>query len=232
MSGFLLTTTLISTIVDKYLYNIIVCKLLLGDITMARTLQNFGVPTDSGDNVTGGGILQPKLNYRFRVQVSGFGGVTQATSEFTRQVMNVTRPKVSHESIPVDSYNSRMYMMGKHTWEPVTITLRDDVANNLTKLVGRQLQSQLDHKNQTGPSAGTNYKFSTLIEMLDGNSGNPIEQWQLEGCFLTNTDYSQSDYAVSDPVTIALTLQYDNAVFTDDNIMPGQTFVNNSDILG
>ena len=36
---------------------------------MARTLQNFGVPTDSGDNVTGGGILQPKLNYRFRVQV-------------------------------------------------------------------------------------------------------------------------------------------------------------------
>ena len=68
--------------------------------------------------------------------------------------------------------------------------------------------------------------------MLDGNSGNPIEQWQLEGCFLTNTDYSQTDYAVSDPVTISLTIQYDNAVFTDDNIMPGQTFVNNSDILG
>jgi len=164
---------------------------------MARTLNNFGVPTDSGDNVTGSGILQPKLNYRFRVQVAGFGGLSTQTAEFTRQVMNVTRPKVSHESIPVDSYNSRMYMMGKHTWEPITITLRDDVANNLTKLVGRQLQSQLDHKNQTGPSAGTNYKFSTLIETLDGNSGSPVEQW-----------------------------------LTDDNIMPGQTFVNNSDILG
>jgi len=183
------------------------------------TLNKFGVPLDSTG--TGTGILQPKLNYRFRVVVTGFGGATNpAPQEFTRQVMNVTRPKVSHESIPVDSYNSRMYMMGKHTWEPVTVTLRDDVANNLTKLVGRQLQTQLNHKEQTGPASGSNYKFGMLIETLDGNSGAPIEQWQLEGCFLTNTDYSQSDYSVSDPVTISLTLQYDNAVFTDDNIMP------------
>jgi hypothetical protein len=189
---------------------------------MARTLSNFGVPLDTTG--TGTGILQPKLNYRFRVQVAGFGGTGTATQEFTRQVMNVTRPKVTHESIPVDSYNSRMYMMGKHTWEPITITLRDDIANNLTKLVGRQLQSQLDHKNQTGPAAGMNYKFSTFVEVLNGNDGVPVEQWQLEGCFVQNADYSQSDYSVSDPVTIALTLQYDNAVFTDDDIMPGQTF--------
>ena len=125
-----------------------------------------------------------------------------------------------------------MYMMGKHTWEPITITLRDDIANNLTKLVGRQVQSQLNHRNQAGPAAGTNYKFSTLIEILDGNSGNPNEQWQLEGCFVQNADYSQSDYSVSDPVTIVLTLQYDNAVFTDTEIMPDTTFVNNSSILG
>ena len=115
--------------------------------------------------------------------------------------------------------------------EPITITLRDDIANNLTKLVGRQVQSQLNHRNQAGPAAGTNYKFSTLIEILDGNSGNPNEQWQLEGCFVQNADYSQSDYSVSDPVTIALTLQYDNAVFTDTEIMPDTTFTNNSSIL-
>ena len=198
---------------------------------MARTLNNFGVPTGSEDNATGSGILQPKLNYRFRVIVAGFGGVGTSSQEFTRQVMNVSRPKVSHESIPLDSYNSRMYVMGKHTWEPITITLRDDIANNLTKLVGRQVQSQLDHKSQRGPSAGTNYKFSTLIEILDGNSGNATEQWQLEGCFVTNADYSQTDYAVSDPVTITLTLQYDNAVLNDD-IFPDQVFTANSTIAG
>ena len=73
---------------------------------MARTLNNFGVPTDSGSEAVGTGILQPKLNYRFRVVVAGFGGVGGTGSqEFTRQVMNVSRPKVSHESIPLDSYN-------------------------------------------------------------------------------------------------------------------------------
>ena len=184
---------------------------------MSTTLSKFGVPTDITG--TGSGILQPKLNYRFRVVVTGFGQIT-ATQEFTRQVMNVTRPKVSHESIPIDSYNSRMYMMGKHTWEPVTITLRDDIANSLTKLVGSQLQKQLNHKTQSGPASGANYKFGMYIETLDGNSGAAVDQWQLEGCFLTNTDYSQSDYSVSDPVTIALTLQYDNATFTGNEIMP------------
>ena len=198
---------------------------------MARTLNNFGVPTDSGEGITGTGILQPKLNYRFRVVVAGFGGTGTSSQEFTRQVMNISRPKVSHESIPLDSYNSRMYVMGKHTWEPITITLRDDIANNLTKLVGRQVQSQLDHKNQKGPSAGTNYKFSTLIEILDGNSGTATEQWQLEGCFITNADYSQSDYAVSDPVTITVTLQYDNAVLNDD-IMPDMDFTSDSTVAG
>ena len=198
---------------------------------MARTLNNFGVPTDGGDAV-GTGILQPKLNYRFRVVVAGFGGVGGTGSqEFTRQVMNVSRPKVSHESIPLDSYNSRMYVMGKHTWEPITITLRDDIANNLTKLVGRQVQSQLDHRNQKGPSAGTNYKFSTLIQILDGNSGDPTETWQLEGCFITNADYSQTDYAVSDPVTITVTLQYDNAILNDD-LMPSMEFDSNSSSAG
>lgn len=202
---------------------------------MTQTLNKFGVPTE-GDGSIAVGILQPKLNYRFRVQVAGFGAGSGAaageTKEFTRQVMNVTRPKITHESIPVDSYNSRMYMMGKHTWEPITITLRDDVANNLTKLVGGQLQSQLDHKSQRGAAAGTNYKFSTLIEILNGNDGTPIEQIQLEGCFLQNVDYSQTDYSVSDPVQIILTVQYDNAVFTDPTIMPDQSFNNNSSLLG
>ena len=191
---------------------------------MARTLNNFGVPLDSGQ-ASAQGILQPKLNYRFRVSVENFGGPGIPSAQFTRQVMNVTRPKVSHESIPVDSYNSRMYMMGKHTWEPVTVTLRDDVLNNVTRLVGGQMQSQMDHRNQTGFTSGSNYKFQTRIEILDGNAGLPMEEWYLEGCFLTNTDYSQSDYAVSDPVTIALTLQYDNATFVnggspDSVIMP------------
>lgn len=201
------------------------------------TLQNFGVPI--GDN-TGGGILQPKLNYRFRVRVTNFGinGASNAI-EFTRQVMNVSRPKLSYEEVPLDSYNSRAYVAGKHTWEMVTIVLRDDVSNSLTKLVGSQIQRQMDHRQQKTPTggsevnffgAGTDYKFGTLIETLDGNSATPIEVFNLEGCFIQNVDYGQTDYTSSEPVQITLTVRFDNCILgeTDNSadtvIFPANPF--------
>jgi len=201
---------------------------------MARTLQNFGVPTEGQTAGDGIGILQPKLSYRFRVIVTGFGGTDVSSSkEFTRQVINVTRPKIDHEPIVIDSYNSRMNMMGKHTWQPITLELRDDIGNQLTKLVGNQLQTQLNHRNQHGPAAGTNYKFGMLVEILDGNSGVPVEQIQLEGCFLSNVDYTQTDYSSSEPVRISMTVHYDNCIFVDEEIMPAaDKFTNNSSLLG
>ena len=197
------------------------------------TLQNFGVPV--GLASTGSGILQPKLNYRFRVRVTNFGiGGANTTNEFTRQVMNVTRPKLSHEEVPLDSYNSRAYVAGKHTWEMVTIVLRDDVSNNLTKLVGSQIQRQMDHRQQKTPTggflAGSDYKFNTFVETLDGNSVTPIEVFSLEGCFIQNVDYGQTDYTSSEPVQITLTVRFDNCLlgetgFTaDTSIMPQTPF--------
>ena len=197
------------------------------------TLQNFGVPV--GLASTGSGILQPKLNYRFRVRVTNFGiGGENTTNEFTRQVMNVTRPKLSHEEVPLDSYNSRAYVAGKHTWEMVTIVLRDDVSNNLTKLVGSQIQRQMDHRQQKTPTggflAGSDYKFNTFVETLDGNSVTPIEVFSLEGCFIQNVDYGQTDYTSSEPVQITLTVRFDNCLlgetqFTaDTSIMPTTPF--------
>ena len=102
------------------------------------TLSKFGVPIDGS---TGrGGILQPKLKYRFRVRFTNFGNLGAAPLQLTQQVMSVTRPKVNHEEVPVHSYNSIAYMQGKHTWEAINITLRDDINNNISKLVGQQVQ--------------------------------------------------------------------------------------------
>lgn len=184
------------------------------------TLNNFGVPGGDGANL---GILQPKLSYRFRVTLQGFGKVgdtASSTTILTRQVMNVTRPKVSHEEVILDSYNSRAYVAGKHTWEPVSIVLRDDAANNLSKLVNLQVQRQLDHRTQLASvvdvgQAGLNYKFTTKIDTLDGQSTSPTETFTLEGCFLQNLDYGQQDYASSEPVQLTLTLRFDNCLHTN-----------------
>jgi hypothetical protein len=184
------------------------------------TLSKFGVPIDGS---TGrGGILQPKLKYRFRVRFTGFGSVGQSPLQLTQQVMNITRPKVSHEEVPIHSYNSVAYMQGKHTWEAINITLRDDINNNISKLVGGQVQKQMNHFEQTSAISGSRYKFGTKIEILDGTNNTELEQWDLEGCFLQNVDYSDGDYAVSEPVQVILTVKYDNAIHTapGDTIFP------------
>jgi hypothetical protein len=192
---------------------------------MARTLQNFGVPT--GNDVMGKGILQPKLQYRFRVVVSGFGlnGVGEQTY-LTRQVINVTRPNITTSEVRIDSYNSVSYVAGKHEWQTLSLTLRDDVGNHLTKLIGSQVQKQLDHKTQRGPKAGENYKFDMRIEMMDGNSAEPIETWMIEGAFISSADYTQLDYGTSEAVQITLTVRFDNAVQEDH--MPEVESYNNA----
>jgi hypothetical protein len=56
--------------------------------------------------------------------------------------------------------------------------------------------------------------------MLDGGNGasapNVLETWELYGCFLNAVDYQTVAYATNDPVTISITIKYDNAVQTPD----------------
>ena len=41
-----------------------------------------------------------------------------------------------------------------------------------------------------------------------------LETWELDGCFLSQTDYQNADYSSNDPMTIQLTIRYDNAIQT------------------
>ena len=92
-------------------------------------ITNFGVPTDSATGTT----LMPKLQYRFRVSFTNLGGGT-LKDQTTQNVISASRPNLTHEEVIVDSYNSKMYLAGKHTWEPVTIVLRDDMDSNVIKI--------------------------------------------------------------------------------------------------
>ena len=119
-------------------------------------------------------------------------------------------------------------MQGKHTWEPITITVRDDITNQVAKLVGAQVQRQLNHFQQSTPASGSDYKFDTQIEILDGVNAGASEVWFLEGCFLTTVDYSDSDYSANDPVQVIMTVRYDNAIhFEGDNDVNGRTVSGN-----
>ena len=173
-----------------------------------ETRSKFGVPVTG---TSGSGILMPKLKYRFRVTFLGnFGGQPEARV-LTQNVQSVTRPKITYEEVVLDSYNSKSYIHGKHAWDTVSLTVRDDITNGTSKLVGAQLQRQVNHFQQTTPAAGNDYKFDIQLEVLDGTDSEPTEVWFLEGCFFQNVDYGDQDYSSNDPLQIVMTVRFDNA---------------------
>lgn len=181
------------------------------------TLSKITVPLASDQSAVAQGQLMPKLQYRFRVVLENFGVSTPRT-ELTKQVMDVTRPNLTFEEITIDVYNSRSYLAGKHTWEPITLNLRDDVGGNVQKLVGEQNQKQFDFFEQASAASGIDYKFTTRIEILDGGNGawdaTVLETFELYGCFLQNTNWNTLAYNANDPVTVTLAIRYDNAIQT------------------
>jgi hypothetical protein len=179
------------------------------------TLSKITVPLASDASASTQGLLMPKLQYRFRVTLENFG-VSTPTTELTKQVIDVTRPTVNFEELEIPVYNSRAYLAGRPTWEPITLNLREDVNNSVQKLVGEQLQKQFDFFEQSSAASGIDYKYTTRIEILDGGNGantpNVLETFELYGCFIQNANYNTLAYSSNEPVTIALAIRYDNAI--------------------
>jgi hypothetical protein len=180
------------------------------------TLTNISIPTEgAGSNSS---LLMPKLQYRFRVFLDNFGttGAADGTREVSRQVVDVTRPNLSFEQMTIEAYNSRTYLAGKHTWDPITLTLREDANNNVQKVVGQQIQRQFDFYEQSSAVSSGTYKFQTRIEILDGGNGangaSVIDRFHLVGCYVESANYNTLAYATNEPVTTTLSIRYDNAI--------------------
>lgn len=180
---------------------------------LSQSLTNMSVYTDQSP--TNQALLMPKLQFRFRVTFSGFGQSNDPAT-ITRQVVDVARPNLSFQEVPLHVYNSTIYLAGKHAWQPLTLTVRDDALGSITAMIGEQLQKQLDFAEMSSAVSGQDYKFAMSIEMLDGGNGafDPVilETWELGGCFLSSVNYNNMNYANSEAVTITMTVRYDNAI--------------------
>jgi hypothetical protein len=157
----------------------------------------------------------PKLQYRFRVLFQNFG-VSKPTTELTKQVMTAGRPSVEFTDVVLDVYNSQIHYAGKPKWNPISIVIRDDVSGSVSKLVGEQLQKQFDFFEQSSAASGVDYKFTTIIELLDGGNGafepTVLETFEVYGCYVQKSEYKGGDYKASDPMDITLAINYDNAL--------------------
>ena len=181
------------------------------------SLTRMTVPLASDQSNPTQGLLMPKLKYRFRVIFENMGVSTPRT-ELTKQVMDFTRPNVQFQEMEIPIYNSRIYLAGKHEWQAVTVNFRDDAGGQVAKLVGEQLQKQMDFVEMASAASGIDYKFITRCEVLDGGNGastpTVLETWELYGCYVASVDYGNLDYSESSPATIAMSLRFDNAIQT------------------
>jgi len=181
------------------------------------SLTRMTIPLASDQSSPTQGLLMPKLKYRFRVTFENLGVSTPRT-ELTKQVMRFDRPQVSFDPIEIPIYNSRIYLAGKHSWQPVSVSFRDDAGGQVSKLIGEQLQKQMDFLEQSSAASGIDYKFITRCEILDGGNGantpTVLETWELYGCSLQDVNYDSLDYGDSNPVMISSSIRFDNALQT------------------
>jgi len=178
------------------------------------SLQRMTVPLASDQSSPTQGLLMPKLKYRFRVMFENFGVSTPRT-ELTKQVISVARPNLTFEEIALPIYNSTLKLAGRHSWADTTCSIRDDASGAVSRLIGEQLQKQMDFLEMSSAASGIDYKFLTKIEILDGGNGanTPVvlETWELYGCYLKAANYQDLNYGTNEAVTIEMTIAYDNA---------------------
>lgn len=179
------------------------------------SLNKFTVPLATNQSASTQGLLMPKLKYRFRAIFENFGVSTDRV-ELTKQVDSISRPNLNMNPFTIDVYNSKVNLVGKPTWEAVSVTLRDDAGGNVSKLIGEQIQKQFDFAEQSSAASGIDYKFVLKFEMLDGGNGanqpNILETWELYGALLSTVNYGDMSYGENTPATIQLSIMYDNAI--------------------
>lgn len=172
------------------------------------TINDIGIPG------VGTGILQPKAKNRWRITFANLGGGTDS-QPLSMQVVTVTRPSISYEKIQLDRYVARAFVAGKYTWEPMNVTVEDDVTGSATNVIQQQQQSQQWLIGAEGPflaaaGEGSLYKFVTYLDMLDGNQ-QVIEKWTIEGCWFESVDYTDLDYSTGEKVMINMSISFDHA---------------------
>lgn len=171
---------------------------------------------DVGNDISNIGIYQPKLRNKWRLTFIGVGDGLEDGDFMTVQAVTGERPKLNFEKITLDRYNSRVYIAGKHSFDPMNITFEDDTGGLVANALKNQLEKQQNIIAQTpspllpSSAAGELYKFVIRIDILDGNEY-VFESWSVEGCWIENIDYTDLDYAASEAVKINLTVSYDHA---------------------
>ena len=121
-----------------------------------------------------------------------------------------SRPSLQFKEIELQHMSETLYYPGKPDWKPVSLTLYD---------IKKGQNTIFDWiKNYYDPNGSFNYAVDfkihqATLKLYDGCGFN-IEKWIFENVWCQNVEFGELDYALSDVVTVDLTMRYDRAYTT------------------
>ena len=102
---------------------------------------------------------------------------------------------------------------GKGTWEPLEITLYDQIVPSGAQAVMEWVR--LHHESVTGRDGYSDFYKKEIKFNLLGPVGDKVEEWELKGAFIQTANFNDLDFANgTDVADISLTLRYDYAVLS------------------
>lgn len=145
--------------------------------------------------------FEPKRKFRWYFAIEGIDAFLMKTA---------ARPQMTNEEITIDWINTKRYLAGKFAFNTLSITMYDPIAPSGAQQVMEWMR--LTHESVSGRGGYADfYKRDVQLKMLDP-IGTVVELWDLKGCWITDANFNDLDYASSDAQDIALTLRFDNAV--------------------
>ena len=144
---------------------------------------------------------EPKRKFRWVIAIDGIDAFTAKAA---------SRPQLTHDESVIDYVNQKRFLSGKGTWAPLNLQLYDPIVPSAAQKVVEWMR--LNWENTTGRMGYASfYKKQINLKLLDP-VGTVVEEWELQGTWIQDANFNDLDYAVSDPVDIALVLRFDQAV--------------------
>jgi hypothetical protein len=146
---------------------------------------------------------EPKYANRFIMQLPG-------TNIPAYLIKAAARPSMTNGEIVLDHINIDRKVKGKSRWNDVTITLYDPITSEGAQAVMEWVR--FHHESLTGRDGySADYKRNLEFYALSA-LGEKIENWTLQGAFISEATFGQMDWGTEEAVTIELTLKYDYAI--------------------
>ena len=143
---------------------------------------------------------EPKRKFRWILQIDGIDAYTLKTA---------ARPSLTFDEVVIDYVNTKRYVAGKQTWNPIAVTTHDPIAPSAAQKVMDWIR--INFEPLTGRMGYAKYYKKNIVLKLLDPQGTVVEYWDITGAWPQDANFGDLDYATSDNVEISFTLRYDNA---------------------